>query len=544
MVTRSRHRCSPSVVLGFRPGPGGKARKRAGSSAPGGRLMPSAKLWLVSAIVLVACQPKTEPPKPARRDAVRRTVALVTVAPAQDPSLAVPASVPTELREHLRSRLASLPDIQVVRDQEVKNARNDEPVCRSGVDLKSCWPKLARRTGANRLVRVNLERLEPHRCRLTLVWSPDVNGKESLASSETRCVLSDLFTTTDEMLRSQPETDGVAITAVSAPACETVCERDQEVCQPDRRVCRDANWDGCSQWLSEPCPEGHGCSNGTCIPGNPAMVFVPEGRFEMGSNPKQIEYALRLCLQRDQDCRPSWWRTEQPAHWVHIPGFWIDRTEVTQSAYAACVEAGACSPLAEHACLIWDPASQRWISGPRIPKKLNGDNMPAVCISWDEAQKYCLWRSMRLPSEAEWEKTARGKDGRLYPWGNSPFEGSRANGCDLSCGTIAKKGWRFEANVDDGSRFLADVGSYPAGVSPYGALDMSGNVWEWVADWYGENYYGVSERRAPQGPNSGEYRVVRGGSWANEADSLRSAYRYQLSQTTRMTTVGFRCACP
>ncbi len=278
--------------------------------------------------------------------------------------------------------------------------------------------------------------------------------------------------------------------------------------------------------------------------GKPEMAFVREGPYQMGSTSEQLKYAMRLCLSRKQDCRPSWWRTEQPAHWVVVPGFWIDRTEVTQAAYEKCVEGGKCGQIKQAKCRIWDPSSRQWITGPVVPKRLLGPKKPVVCVNWAEAGNYCSWAGKRLPTEAEWERAARGTDGRLYPWGNDPFDGRRGNGCDKECGEIAGKGWRVEHNINDGVRFLSDVGSYPAGASPAGILDAAGSVWEWVQDWYGEDYYSASERRAPAGPQTGEFRVVRGGSWSNESDSLRSGFRYSLTADTRITTLGFRCAYP
>jgi formylglycine-generating enzyme required for sulfatase activity len=191
------------------------------------------------------------------------------------------------------------------------------------------------------------------------------------------------------------------------------------------------------------------------------MVYVPAGEFLMGST------------EDDPDAHPE----EKPQHAVYLDAFWIDRTEVTNDQYRKCMEAGACR---EPGC--WDDGD------------LNAPNQPVVCMNWADAQDYAAWVGGRLPTEAEWEKAARGTDGRIYPWGNNPPDCDRTNheGC-------AGK--------------ALPVGSHPDGASPYGVLDMAGNVREWVADWYDTDYYSQSPLRNPQGPESGSFRVLRGASF-------------------------------
>jgi formylglycine-generating enzyme required for sulfatase activity len=230
------------------------------------------------------------------------------------------------------------------------------------------------------------------------------------------------------------------------------------------------------------------------------MVYVPAGEFLMGS----------------PDSKGS--SDEHPQHTVYLDAFWIDRTEVTNAMYQKCVAADACPPNSDYG------------------SDFNDLDQPVVGVSWNDAQAYCQWADRRLPTEAEWEKAARETDGRTYPWGNV-FDGSKLNYCDKNC----SYNWKDEGS-DDGYQYTAPVGSYPAGASPYGALDMAGNVWEWVGDWYVRDYYVRSPDRNPTGPDSGQSRVLRGGSWNNAQINVRSANRINLAPVNRDNNFGFRCA--
>jgi formylglycine-generating enzyme required for sulfatase activity len=216
----------------------------------------------------------------------------------------------------------------------------------------------------------------------------------------------------------------------------------------------------------------------------PGMVYVLAGEFIMGSD------------EGDSD--------ERPVHTVYLDAFYIDKTEVTNAQYWACVEAGAC-----------DAPSVTYYDA-------NYAQHPVVFVSWNAADAYCRWAGKRLPTEAEWEKAARGTDGRTYPWG----EGID---CDHA-----------QYNECTGRTVL--VGSKPKGASPYGALDMAGNVWEWVANPYDSGYYSQSPARNPPGPDSGEYRVLRGGSWNFNLWDARCASRRWYTPRLRGNYVGFRCA--
>jgi formylglycine-generating enzyme required for sulfatase activity len=220
--------------------------------------------------------------------------------------------------------------------------------------------------------------------------------------------------------------------------------------------------------------------------------YVPAGPFHMGS-PEGVGE-----------------ENEHPQHIVNLEAFWIDQTEVTNAQYQKCVQAGACRVQGTDG---YDPQG-----APEFP----------VAATWAAAQSYCRWAGGRLPSEAEWEKAARGTDARIYPWGDEEPDCTRANHDSL------RQGFCFAG--------LAPVGSTPAGASPYGVLDMVGNAEEWVNDWYAADYYAVSPEQNPPGPDSGEFRVARGNNWYHPAEYIRAAYRAGGSPDG--SVLGFRCATP
>jgi len=503
------------------------------------------RLWITLLVLLATgCPGGKKKPRAGRNPDARGTIALVSTAPNAPADLAVPAAAQVAIRKHLERRLGSIGDVFVIPAPQVEAAHTGDSDCREG-ETEACWEGIADTLDAQWMVRVQLEKTAGGDCQLSLTeGEPAVAASDADALTGTsRCLQYDLQLAIDDLLRKRPATASFAGADPTRPLCGNACDSGEPSCDDRARmVCVDDDWDGCGTAKVEACPEGEACSAGQCIAGGEGMVFVPEGRFQMGTGSKMLQYAMHLCSTRKQNCRTSWWRPEQPQHWVVLSGFWIDRTEVTQEQYAACVKAGKCAPVRESECSIWSRSADNWVSGGRIPSEMRGAKKPAICVTNGEAAAYCGWKGGRLPTEAEWEKAARGVDNRLYPWGNVPYDGSQANGCDKRCGEIASKGWRVERTLDDKHRYLADVGSFPAGMSPYGLLDMAGNVWEWVSDWYDDDYYGVSERRDPAGPEKSDDRVVRGGSWSNESDSIRAAYRYSLPPETRITTVGFRCA--
>jgi formylglycine-generating enzyme required for sulfatase activity len=225
------------------------------------------------------------------------------------------------------------------------------------------------------------------------------------------------------------------------------------------------------------------------------MVYVPEGEFTMGST---YSYA-------DTD--------ERPVREVSLAAYWIDKYEVSNGQYQKCVNAGKCTKPS-----YTDSSTRSSYYG-----NAKYDNYPVVYVDWHQAKAYCEWAGGSLPTEAQWEKAARGKNGRKYPWGDESPNSNLVNYGEIKGDTTA-------------------VGSYPRGVSPYGAMDMAGNVWEWVLDWYGP--YDAAETNNPEGPGTGDYRVLRGGSWHFSNWGIRSAFRRYYSPTSTDYSIGFRCVLP
>jgi len=256
------------------------------------------------------------------------------------------------------------------------------------------------------------------------------------------------------------------------------------------------------------------------------QVYVPKGDFEMGSTVNE---------------------DEEPPHTVSLDAFWLDQTEVTNAMFAQFVAESGYKTSAENGSGAGYWSGDGWSKAnfgvtwqhPRGPATSvdEMDNYPVVQISWEDALAYCDWAGRRLPSEAEWEKAARGTDERAYPWGSQPPAGDLAN---LADSNLPYKDSDY--GIDDSYLFVAPVGSYPNGASFYGALDMAGNVWEWVADWYALEYYGAAPPANPPGPADGSDRVRRGGSWGSNAADLRSANRKANRPDLAVDDSGFRCA--
>ena len=223
------------------------------------------------------------------------------------------------------------------------------------------------------------------------------------------------------------------------------------------------------------------------------MMYIPAGTFTMGSYGGEAD--------------------EMPEHDVTLDAYWMDRFEVTNAMYGECVEAGACD----------SPDNGGSYTRSDYFGTAAFADYPVIHIDWSDAEEYCTWAGRRLPTEAEWEHAARGDDGRMYPWG-----------IDFPTCTLANY-WGCEGDT-------LPVGSLPEGASPYGVMDMAGNVFEWVADWYDEDAYSLSLGSNPVGPSSGSDRVFRGGSWQYTASSIRSANRGRQDPLYTYHFLGFRCA--
>jgi formylglycine-generating enzyme required for sulfatase activity len=256
------------------------------------------------------------------------------------------------------------------------------------------------------------------------------------------------------------------------------------------------------------------------------MIPIPGGSFFMGSD-EGLPF-------------------EKPAHQVKVDPFCIDEFEVTVERYKACSDAGRCKrggttndwpSITDKERKAFDPLCN--IRDPEAKAK-----HPIDCVDWEMADKFCREQHGRLPTEAEWEFAARGPDGRKYPWGDDDPAAGHLNACGKECMAWgAKNGIEEKAMyaVDDGFPNTAPVGSFPKGASRYGVQDVVGNVWEWVADWYGE--YGKDELTNPKGPESGDERVIRGGAWnGSYASWVRPTFRYKDSPAKRSYGIGFRCA--
>ncbi len=253
------------------------------------------------------------------------------------------------------------------------------------------------------------------------------------------------------------------------------------------------------------------------------MVEISEGKFKMGFNFKEVSKVLKWCQKVDKKCVRWWFKDAFPSRLVYLDSYWIDIYEVTNEKYREFVLATGHRPALDSSCKsdkCWE--NNLW-KGNDFHKDVR--LQPVTQVSWFDADAYCKWRGKRLPTEAEWEKAARGPTGNMFPWGNDMPPG-RA--------TYRRK-WR-------GIHTMTDVGSYPTGVSIYGVHDMAGNVWEWVADWYDHKYYQKKINKNPKGPENGELKVVRGGSWVNFKDSLLSAFRRWTRPEERYSDTGFRCA--
>jgi len=239
------------------------------------------------------------------------------------------------------------------------------------------------------------------------------------------------------------------------------------------------------------CDSGLHAEYGICVPDSD-VITIPSGTFTMGTSGGE----------------------DNPLHEVTLSSFEIDRFEITNRKYRACVEAGCCSaPQYDGSYTGREP----YYGNPEY------DDYPVIFVNWNQAMEYCSGLGKALPTEAQWEKAARGEDGRTYPWGESSPTSTNAN---------------FNSPIDgDTDR----VGSRPAGDSPYGLSDMAGNVWEWVKDWYSKDYYLNSPANDPEGPENGVAKVARGGGFGSHSQEIRTYYRGSFHPEEAFSNLGFRC---
>jgi formylglycine-generating enzyme required for sulfatase activity len=283
--------------------------------------------------------------------------------------------------------------------------------------------------------------------------------------------------------------DGYGLNCSKGPDCN---DRDPTVSPAQREICnlRDDDCNGLVDDAANCAPTAY----------NAQPVDVVASTFWMGSPSNQGA------------------NDERPQHQVAVSAFSIDRYEVTNERYAACVKAGVCKPPQ----LRSSAKRQAYFGTAEFGR------YPVVFVGWAEANQFCQWDGGRLPTEAEWELVARGPapSKRIFPWGDEAPDCTKANlGGDGSC-------------VGDTDL----VGRRPWGASPWGAMDMAGNVWEWTADWYDASYYQNSPKRDPRGPSQGTLKVMRGGCWMSGADSLRVSCRKAELPDSWAPNVGFRCA--
>lgn len=288
------------------------------------------------------------------------------------------------------------------------------------------------------------------------------------------------------------------------------------------------------------------------------MVLVPEGVLQMGMGfineypddphiytgitEEETLYILELGKPYSDELEgilPPYFVDEAPLHSVFLDTFYIDQYEVTNYQYRSCVKVGFCKEPSK----INSWTQESYFDNPKF------DDYPAIYVSWEDALSYCSWRGLRLPTEAEWEKAARGPEALIFPWGDT-FTEPVANICDKNCSFKSP-------NLDINDRYVgtSPVGSFLGGASPYGAMDMAGNVWEWVNDFYVSDYYQVEHLENPLGPEHGDAigstsdgyiwstdRVIRGGSFADNRLSARASNRYLWGMYDYSYDIGFRCA--
>jgi formylglycine-generating enzyme required for sulfatase activity len=256
------------------------------------------------------------------------------------------------------------------------------------------------------------------------------------------------------------------------------------------------------------------------------MRLVPAGEFTMGIS---LDDGLALCAKYRPATCPRDWYKGMDVHQVSLDAFYMDTYEVTNARYADCVTEGTCKP----------PKKTDSFTHPEYYGNSEFDNYPVINVNWDQAKAYCEWRGASLPTEAQWEKAARGTDGYLYPWGNQ-LEDGQANFCVNNC---LNQGFVYQL-PEDGFADTAPVGTFEKDKSPYGIYDLAGNVAEWAADFYSTTYKKTQAASAPNptGPAEGTDRVLKGGSFDLPPELLSAPLTASQNQGSAYYLFGFRCA--
>lgn len=283
------------------------------------------------------------------------------------------------------------------------------------------------------------------------------------------------------------------------------------------------------------------------------MIYIPAGDFIMGGTEALLDRLLAMNSRFDfivMNARSNDISNTEPEHVVYLDAYWIDQTEVTIAQYKMCVETGKCREVAPQAGRNYD------MYMPRYNDPIYA-NYPVAYVNWEMASEYCSWAGRRLPTEAEWEKAARGTEGNMFPWGNELPTFEHLNSPPLGCEDNPFTALGFTAPSCE-SRLppmeVVEVGQYPKGASPFGVLDMGYNVSEWVADWYSTTYYASSPNSNPRGPESGSMRVSRGAAFNSQFGNgelfitLRGGQETQTGLSSKFVPFeywearGFRCA--
>lgn len=263
--------------------------------------------------------------------------------------------------------------------------------------------------------------------------------------------------------------------------------------------------------------------SGPLLPDNGGSIYLPiVMKSYILSEMIQIpgQYFWMGCTHDSNDVYGCY-TDAKPIHTVYLDSYKIDKTEVTNVQYKQCVNAGICSP----------PGNNTSYSRFSYYNDPAYDNYPVIYVSWYDAQEFCTWAGKRLPTEAEWERAARGLDLIAYPWGNTSPSCSLANSMFLN--TLEE--WQY--CLGD----TADVNSFVTGASPEGVLNLAGNVYEWVVDWYSPDYYETSPLFDPTGPETGISKVLRGGSWAYKPRHMLTSFRISDYPDAQKANIGFRC---